>query len=175
MASGNSRFKKKRASNISLELLIGSAGRELEDEEVEEILDAIRGYINGSKNTILRQPAEAVANNRQCWHNVDRIIANNNGRRLMGFTIIEQEPRVPQRNKFARKCFNSHCVWVSDDKSKCIETIQEALPLPFLPCSLPQLAITVEIYDGDTDLRKLDLPSHDWEREQYYYVQVRLK
>ena len=116
------------------------------------VLEAYDALTQG--RIITTVPAPVLGCDRHCWFNVENLIEERGGELVMGWGICDdQETLIPQHNRFARIALNCHAIWLHD--GIYYETTPERLGCRFIIAELPELPLTVEFYDYESDAHRL--------------------
>lgn len=146
------------------------------DVTADQVGEAYERLVRGEIITTVRSPI--MGESRMCWHNVGRAVKRKGGSLVMGWSICpDEEPRLPQRNRFARLALNAHCVWLHRGVYYECSPDRVNRTTQFIVGDIPQVNATVEFYDDLDSLLSIrqTLPTcNGWPPTPYQQVYVPL-
>ena len=135
-----------------------------------EVKDMLDQAIAALKKPVVKPTRSSIkAQPRTCWQTVAQAAKNQGGKLLSGWSVLDVEPRLPQKNPLARTVLNAHAIWEKD--GQWYETIPERYEaIGFIPAIVPTRNACIEFFDDERSLKRVDLPafSVDWEPFIYW-------
>jgi hypothetical protein len=137
-----------------------------EPEIMRLVCQGLQGLISKDLRTPKR--ARVRGDSRRCWQTVEKAAKKQGGKLLPGWSLVEQDPRLPQTNPLARMVLNAHCVLEKD--GQWYETIPERYGAKgFIPGPVPTNNACVEFFDDEASLERAELPAWNFECMPYTY------
>jgi len=140
---------------------------------VEDIIQMLlQAMVGLNRKAVVPQRAEIRGKSRTCWQTVVKAVKKQGGISLPGWSVVEQEPRLPQSNPLARVVLNAHCVLERD--GLWYETIPERYNHGFFPGDVPTRDTCIEFYDDYKSVKRADLPAWSFEGLPYTHLAFQL-
>lgn len=125
------------------------------------------------------KPATIKGQDRLCWQTVAKAVKNRGGKLVAGWSVVDQPPRLRQKNPYARLVLNSHAVWQRDN-GEFYETLPERYldanrrdgwkTIGFIPGQAPTRDACIEFYDDLASLKRLSMPQWDFNFSPFTHV-----
>jgi hypothetical protein len=133
----------------------------------DDLAGMLRLVIAAMEKPLARpMPASVRGRSRSCWETVAAAAEAQGGRLLGGWSVVDVEPRLPQRNPLARITLNAHAVLERD--GVWYETIPERYEaLGFIPGIVPTPNAYVEFFDDAKSVRKVELPTFNFDGQAF--------
>jgi hypothetical protein len=95
---------------------------------------------------------------RTCWQTVAKAAKKQGGKLLAGWSVLDMEPRLPQKSHLARIVLNAHAVL--EKNGVWYETVPERYgAIGFIPGLTPTRDACIEFFDDEASMNSVELPA----------------
>jgi hypothetical protein len=137
------------------------------DSSPDDVKQTLRQVIAALRKPVVKAMISSIqGQSRTCWETVANAAKTQGGKLLSGWSVLDVDPRLPQKNPFARIVLNAHAIWEKD--GQWYETIPERQEaVGFIPAIVPTPNACIEFFDDKRSLKRVDLPAFSFDGEPF--------